>query len=476
MNNKIISGFFWRLAERFGAQGVTFIVSLILARLLDPETYGTVALITVFTTILQVFVDSGLGTALVQKKNADDTDFSTVFFFNVAMCAAVYILLFACAPLIAAYYENMELVPLVRTAGVIILISGVKNIQQAYVSKNLLFKRFFFATLGGTLGAAVLGIAMAYKGFGAWALIAQMLFNAAVDTVILWITVKWRPKAVFSFERLRGLFSFGWKLLVSGLLDTVYNNLRSLIIGKLYTADDLAFYNKGDQFPMLLVSNINTSIDSILLPVMSASQDSKENVRDMTRRAITVSTYILMPMMAGLAACAQPLVRLLLTEKWLPCVPYLRIFCFSYAFYPIHTANLNAIKAMGRSDLFLRLEIIKKLVGLTVLILTMRHGVLVMAFGLLAVSVISQIINSWPNKTILSYSYLEQIRDILPALLLSAVMCLIVFLITRLPFSDIVTLILQVISGAVFYAVFSYLFKIESFFYLIGKLKKIKNR
>lgn len=260
----------WRFLERCGAQGVTFLVSIVLARLLDPSVYGTVALVTVFTAILQVFVDSGMGNALIQKKDADDLDFSSVFYFNLSACILLYVGMFFAAPLIASFYNMPDLTPVVRVLSLTLIISGVKNVQKAYVSRNLLFKKFFFATLGGTIGAAVIGIWMAWKGYGVWALVAQHLFNATLDTIILWVTVKWRPKRVFSLERLKGLFSYGWKLLVSALLDTGYNNLRSLIIGKLYTSADLAFFNRGKQFPNLVVTNINTSIDSVLLPISQA--------------------------------------------------------------------------------------------------------------------------------------------------------------------------------------------------------------
>ena len=393
-STNVITNFFWRFLERCGAQGVTFIVSIVLARLLDPTVYGTVALVTIFTTIMQVFVDSGMGNALIQKKDADDLDFSSVFYFNMAMCSVLYLIMFFAAPLIASFYRMPELTAIVRVLSFVVVISGVKNVQQAYVSRHLMFKRFFFSTLGGTIGAAVIGIAMAYLGFGVWALVAQMLFNAAVDTTILWITVKWRPKKMFSFQRLKSLFSYGWKLLASSLIDTVYNDLRQLIIGKKYSSGDLAYYNQGKKFPQLIVTNINTSIDSVLLPTMSKAQDDMAAVRSMTRRAIKTSTFLMMPAMIGLAVCAEPLVQLILTEKWLPCVLFLRIFCITYAFYPIHTANLNAIKAMGRSDLFLKLEIIKKTVGIIAILITMWISVQAMAYSFLVTTILNQIINS----------------------------------------------------------------------------------
>lgn len=475
-SSKVTVNFFWRFLERCGAQGVTFIVSIVLARLLDPNVYGTVALVTVFTTIMQVFIDSGMGNALIQKKDADDLDFSSVFFFNISVCSFLYLIMFFAAPFIAGFYKMPELTPIVRVLSLTLVISGVKNVQQAYVSRNMLFKKFFFSTLGGTIGAAVVGITMAYLGFGVWALVVQMLFNTAVDTIILWITVKWRPKMIFSFKRLKALFSYGWKLLASSLLDTVYNDLRQLIIGKLYTSNDLAFYNQGKKFPQLIVTNINTSIDSVLLPTMSKAQDDKNVVRSMTRRAIKTSTYLMMPIMMGLAVCAEPLVSLILTDKWLPCVLFLRVFCISYAFYPIHTANLNAIKAMGRSDLFLKLEIIKKIVGLIAILITMWISVEAMAYSLLITTVLNQIINSWPNKKLLGYSYLEQIKDMLPQIGLSLIMGAAIYLVQLAGFSSIITLCIQIPLGMIIYIALSKLLHIESFEYVISMLKSFKNR
>lgn len=467
----VIGNFIWRFAERCGAQLVTFVVSIVLARILDPKDYGTIALVTVFTTILQVFVDSGLGTALIQKKDADDLDFSSVFYFNFIVCMVLYAGMFMAAPYIAVFYKDTTLTPVIRVISLTIVISGVKGIQQAYVSKNMLFKRFFFSTIGGTIFSAVLGIAMAYMGFGVWALVAQQLSNTAIDTLILWLTVRWRPKKMFSFKRLKGLFSFGWKLLVSSLLDTAYNNLRNLIIGKLYSSSDLAFYNQGDKFPKVIVTNINTSIDSVLLPTMSVEQDNPERIKQMTRRAIKTSTYVMAPLMMGLAFCAEPVVRLILTDKWIHCIPFLRIFCITYMFWPVHTANLNAINAMGRSDWFLRLEIVKKIVGLIILLSTMWFGVMAMAYSLLLSSVLSQIINSWPNRKLLGYGYLEQVRDFASGILLAVAMGICVYFVGYLPLPMIITLLIQIVLGAIIYIAASAILKLEEFEYLLGMVK-----
>ena len=472
MNNKtVFSNFIWRFAERCGAQIVQFIVSIVLARLLLPETFGTVALVIVIAQIFQVFVDSGLGNALIQKKDADDLDFSSVFYFNFGVCIILYLIMFFAAPFIASFYEMPELVSIIRVISLTIVISGVKGVQQSYVSRNMLFRRFFYATLGGTIFSAFLGIAMAYAGFGVWAIVAQQLSNTAIDTLILWITVKWRPKLMFSWDRLKGLLSFGWKMLCSALLDTGYNNLRNLLIGKLYTSSDLAFYNQGDKFPKLIVTNINTSIDSVLLPAMSNEQDNQEKVKSMTRRSIMFSCYIMAPLMIGLACCATSVVTLILTQKWLPCVFFLQIFCITYMFWPIHTANLNAIKAMGRSDLFLKLEIWKKVIGMILLLSTMFISVEAMAYSLLISTLTSMIINSWPNKKLLNYSFLEQMKDIFPSILLATGMGVVVYFVGFLPVPTLPLLIIQVICGGVIYIMGSALLKLEPYEYLAGIIK-----
>lgn len=467
----VLSNFLWRFAERCGAQLVTFVVSIVLARILTPDDYGKVALVTVFTTIMQVFVDSGLGTALIQKKDADDLDFSSVFYFNFVVCVVLYVVMFAMAPFIARFYSDSSFTPIIRVISLTIVISGVKGIQQSYVSRNMLFKKFFYATIGGTILSAFIGIVLAYRGAGVWAIVAQQLSNTAIDTLILWLTVKWRPKKIFSWNRLKELLSFGWKMLASALLDTVYNNLRSLIIGKMYSSSDLAYYNQGDKLPNVITNNINTSIDSVLLPTMASEQDDRKRVKAMTRRAIKTSTYVMAPLMMGLAFCAESIVRLVLTEKWLPCVPFLRLFCITYIFYPIHTANLNAIKAMGRSDLFLKLEIAKKIVGMTILISTMWFGVMAMAYSLLLSSVLSQVINSWPNRELLKYGYWEQLKDVLPGISIAVLMGVCIKPVELFHLSTGMMLVIQIPLGAIIYIVLSVIFHLESFEYLLGMIR-----
>ena len=472
--NTVIQNFAWRFAERCGAQLVTFLVSIVLARLLDPVAYGTIALITVFTTILEVFIESGLGNALIQKKDADDLDFSTVFFANFAICAVLYLLLFCAAPFIASFYQRSEMTAMIRVLGLTLVISGVRNVQNAYISKNMLFKRFFFATLSGTVSSAVFGILIAFNGGGVWALIAQSLINNAIGTLVMWFSVNWRPRWQFSFARLKRLYSFGWKLLCSSLIDSVYNNVRSLIIGKKYSSEDLGLYNKGNSWPNLFITVVNSSINSILFPAMSQVQDDVSRVKRMVRRSIKTCTYIIAPLMLGLCAVAEPLVRLILTEKWVECVPYLRIFAITYIFYPMNTANLSVIKSLGRSDLFMRLEIIKKTFGMVILLCTMWFGVKVMAYGLLLATVVNQIANAWFSKRLIGYSYFDQIKDIFPSIGLSLLMAAAVWGAPMLQLGDFATLVIQVGGGVLIYAAGSVLSKNKEFFYLLSIVKKTK--
>lgn len=466
----------WRFAERCSAQGVEFVVSIVLARLLAPSDYGTIALVTVITNILQIFVDSGFGNALIQKKDADDADFSSVFYFNMFFCFLLYICMYLSAPFISNFYKDMTLIPVIRVLSLTIIISGLKNVQQAYVSRNLIFKKFFFATLGGTIGAAILGIGLAYSGYGVWALAAQQIFNTAIDTLMLWITVKWRPKKIFSLTRLKELFSYGGRIMLAALVDAFYKDVRQLIIGRIYSPTDLAYYNKGRQFPGVFVSNINASIDSVLFPILSERQNDRERVRAMTRHAIRTSSYLMWPFMLILAAVGEPLIRALLTQKWIACLPFLYIFCFVKGMEPIHTANLNAIKAMGKSEFFLRMEIIKKSVGILIVFVTMKFGVLAIGLGSVVYTLFASVINSYPNRKLLGYTYFEQIKDITPSLLLAIGMGITVHGICFLHMNDMVTVLAGGILGMLIYFGSSFLLKMDEAYLLLNILENFKKR
>lgn len=471
LKEKVFSNFIWKACERYLSSIVQFIVSIVLARILMPEIYGTIALINVFIAILQVFIDSGLGNALIQKKDADDTDFSTVFYFNIVLCVGLYIIVFLLAPIIAKFYNNLSLTAVIRVLSLTLIISGLKNVQQAYISRTLQFKKFFWATFCGIMISAIVGITMALKGYGVWALVAQNLTNQFIDTLILWIIVKWRPTKKFSKKRFGGLFNFGSKLLASSLLDTGYINLRKLVIGKKFSSSDLAYYEQGEKLPSVLVSNINSSINSVLLPTMSKEQEDKKRVKDMTRRAIKTSTYVMSPIMLGLAVVAPHVIKLILTDKWLFCVPFMQIFCIEYLFYPIHTANLNAINAIGKSGTFFKLEVVKKAIGLIVLLISMQFGVIAIATGTILTSISSLIINTLPNKKYINYSLWEQLKDIFSSMFIALLMSICVWGLSFIKINYILLLFIQVIIGIVVYILLSLLFKNETFYYLMGILR-----
>ena len=471
LKKKTIIGLIWQYAEKCGSQIITFVVSIILARILTPADYGIVGLITVFISISLVFAESGMGQALVQKKDADDRDFSTVFYYSIVFSMLIYAILFFAAPFIADFYNEPILVNVLRVLGLTVIIGAFNGVQRARIQRDMQFKMFFYATLVGTVISAVVGIVMAYTGCGVWALVWQQISGRLIAVVVLWFVTKWKPMLVFSFTSMKRLFGYSWKLLCSGLLDTVYNNIYSLIIGKFYSSADLGYYNRGKQYPMLVVENVNGSINSVIFPVLSKMQDEKERFKATVRRSMKTSTYIIFPLMAGLAAVAEPLVKIMLTDKWLPAVPFIQFCCFSYAFWPVHTANLQAVKALGRSDVFLKLEIIKKIIGVIILAITIPFGLTAMMFGRCISTISSSIINASPNKKLMDYSYVEQLMDMLPSIALSVIMCVAVLLVGTLDINLYLLLGLQIVVGIALYVGLSVLFKLECFEYVLGILK-----
>lgn len=461
----------WRMLERLGTQGVFFLVQLILARLLLPEEFGIVILVMVFIAIANVLVQSGFNTALIQKKEVDDLDYSSVFYLNALISSILYIILFFSAPIIGEFFEEPLLSPVLRVIGITLFISIFVSIQNVVIARNMQFKKLFVSSLGAVIVSAIVGISMAFAGFGVWAIVAQQITNQFIVMFVLFVTVKWRPRLQFSLVRLKVLFSFGWKILMSSLLDTIYTHSYSLSIGKIFDSTSLGYYNRGEQIPMLIVGNINGSIQSVMLPALSAHQDDKKRVKEMVRRAIVTSSFLIFPMMIGIAVIAEPLVELLLTEKWLPAVPFIQILSFSYMLYPIHTANLQALNAIGRSDLFLKLEIIKKFVGLNILAISIPFGIHAMAWGVLIGSIISSFINAYPNLKQLNYGYYEQIKDVFPSFLIAIIMGLSIYPIHWIEVPSIVALSLQIITGAFVYWMLAKIFKLESYSYLMNILK-----
>lgn len=482
--NGLIGNLIWKFAERISAQLISMIVSIILARLLEPSHYGTVSIVMIFITLANVFVSDGLGSALIQKKNATAVDFFSVLYFNLGLSCILYFILFFSAPFISRFYgAGYEiLTPVLRVLGLRIILTAVNSVQQAYVSRKMIFRNFFLATLTGTIISAIVGIYMAYSGYGVWALVAQYLVSTGVSTIVLFFTLRTRPQLVFSFSSLKELLPYGMRILGAGLLVTGYQELRALIIGKVYSSADLAFYDKGRSFPNLIVTNINTSISAVLFPQMSKDQDDLTRIKATTRNSIRFSSYIMCPMMLGLAAVAEPFIELLLTDKWIACVPLLRLFCIIYLFQPIHAANMQAIKGIGRSDIYLKLEIIKKVIELVVLLAVMWISVEAIVIGMAVCTTLFTLVNAYPNTKLLDYKFKEQMLDILPNLLMSGIMFGIVYLIGFVPISIIAKLLLQILTGIGVYVGLSVVTKNREFAYIrqacihgVKKLRGSKN-
>ena len=340
----------------------------------------------------------------------------------------------------------------------------------------MMFKKFFFSTLGGTIVSGVIGVVMAYNGFGVWALVEQYLVNSVIDMTVLFFTVPWRPKLIFEKKAAKQLLSFGWKIMLAQFINTLYSELRSMVIGKFYTNEDLAYYNRGNHFPSLIISNVNTSISNVIFPAMSNVNNNIENVKNLTRKSMKISSYIIFPLMAGMIAVAEPMIKVLLTDKWLFCVPYLQLCCIYWMFQPMQTANVQAIKAVGRSDICLKLEIIKKIIGFTLLFASIPFGVYVITVSNTLFGCISMLINIGPNKKLINYGYKEQFFDLIPALMLSLFMGIAVYAVGFIPIDPLFILIIQIIAGVFLYVAASYIFKIDSFTYLLGFLKKAKGQ
>lgn len=473
VRDKAIGGFFWTLAEKFLAQFVSFVVSLILARLLMPEDYGIVAIVSVFTSILGVLVKSGLGAALIQKKDSDSVDFSTVFYFNLFFSVVLYCLMFLISPWIADYYHNSQLIGVLRIASIGLIVNGVNNVQQAYVSRNLLFKKFFWSTLFGTFFSAVVGILMAFMGYGVWALVTQQLLNSVIDTIFLHCTIGWKPTKQFSFERFKNLYGFGWKLLISDFATSLYNNAQALVIGKKYSADNLAYYNKGNTFPQLIVRNLDNSIQAVTFPVLSKRQNDFTRFKQLMYRGCTLSFFFVCPMMIGMISVAEPLVKLLLTEKWLPCVPYLKLYCITYLLRPIEATNLQAIYAMGRSDLTLKMDIIKKVYGLLGLIVAVMifDNPIAICVSLVVCTFVNTFLNMIVVERLVQYRLINQIASIVPTLFCSIVMWIICVIIEKICYGqigDLALMVVQIVAGSLSYLVLSWLLRVDALKYLLS--------
>ena len=473
LKNKTFSGFIWKFGERIIAQLVSLVVSIIFARLLTPEDYSVVGIVAIFFAFANVFISGGFNTALIQKKDANIEDYSSVLFISLISAALIYIVLFFCSPFIARAYEQEILIAVFRIMGLTLFINAVKSVLCAYVSQHLQFKKFFLSTIVGTIISAVVGITMATKGFGPWALVAQQMTNATIDTLILFFTTRIRFIFKISKNSTKTLFKYGWKILVASSVSTLYDEINPLIIGLKYTGADLSYYTKGKSFPQLLNSTIGATLSAVLFPIMSKMQDDKSAILSYTRRFMQLSSYVLFPMMIGFLAVADKFILVLLTDKWLPATIYIQIFCIVYMFDIIQTGNLQVVRAIGRSDLVLILEFTKKILYAIVILcfVLFSNTPEYLALASIINTLIATIINTAPNRKLIGYQYRLQIMDLLPNLLTALVMGIVVYAVGLLKINLYIVLIIQVFTVVIVYLLLSLFLKNRNLKYILTSLK-----
>ena len=473
LKNKTVKGTVWSTLERLSVQGIQFVVMIIMARLLTPEDYGLVGMLAVFIAVSQSLIDSGFSQALIRKQDRSEVDNSTVFYFNIGVGIVLYFILFFSAPLIADFYKEPLLVPITRAIGLSLVFNSLVVVQRALLTIKLDFKTQAKASATGAIVSGILGIWMAYSGFGVWAIVWQQLSNLAVITILLWILSHWKPIWAYSWKSFKELFGFGSKLLASGLLDTLYRNLYLIVIGKVFKASDLGYYTRAHQFTDFASSNVTGILQRVTYPVLCTIQNDDARLADVYRRLLKTSAFIIFPLMMGLAAVARPMILSFLTEKWLFSAVIIEVLCFAQMWYPVHAINLNLLQVKGRSDLFLRLEIIKKILGVIMLCITLPLGLIPMCWGMLANSIIALIINTHYTGKLINLGFLAQMKDLLPILLLSlGVGAAVYFTVCLINMNSWALLSLGVAEGIILYVVFAKLLRFPEFKELAGILRR----
>lgn len=480
-NKKIMSGLFWTFGERITAQLVSTLVTIILARILDPEHYGIISMVTVFISVCNVFVSSGFGSSLVQKKEADELDFDTALILSLLLSILLYFLLFLIAPLIAKFYVMEELTVIIRIMGIRLPIAAINCIQQAYIRRKMEFRKFFISTIFGTILSGVVGIVMAYLNFGVWALIGQYLTNTTVDTIVLAFNSGWTPHLRFSIRKAKEIFTFGWKVLATDLVYTLEGDIRSLIIGKAFGTSELAYYDQGRKYPSLLVTNINTSINKVMLPAYSEYQDNLESLNGLLRKSVNICIYIICPMLLGFALVSHDFISVVLGEKWLSCVPIIQIMCLALLTRPLQTSCQQAILAIGRSEVVLYIMAIINVISFSSLLLFtfVYHSIILITIGLLISDIVGLICFMIASRALLEYKLIDQIKDIVPVLVMCVLMILVLLPIGKIDLSMGLSLTCKIICGGITYFLLSLIIKPPAFLYVkqlvlstISKVKK----
>jgi O-antigen/teichoic acid export membrane protein len=459
LKQKTVSGVIWSSVERFSVQGVQFVMGIIMARLLLPSDYGLIGMLAIFLAISQSFIDSGFSNALIRKLNRTEEDFSTVFYFNIVVGLFFYFLLFFTSPYIASFYHAPLLASLTKVVALNILINSLTIVQRAKFTINVDFKTQMKASLLAVVISGIIGIGLACQGFGVWALAVQSVVNSGINMLMLWIYSRWIPIRVFSIASFKEMFSYGSKLLISGLLDTTYKNIYTLVIGKKFPSADLGYYTRADQFSQFPSSNMTGILQRVTFPVLSSIQNDGNRLKETYRKFLRLSAFVIFPMMIGLSAVADPFIRLILTDKWSGVILLLQILCLSRMWYPIHAINLNLLQVKGRSDLFLRLEIIKKIIGVSILCITLSKGVTAMCIGMVFSSLIAVIINTYYTGKLINIGYFKQMKDLLPILSYSLSMGLIIKGVTLCIHSNALSLLAGILTGILYYFTISFITK-----------------
>ncbi len=452
-------GVLWSTIERFSVQGVQFVIMIVMARLLTPDDYGLIGMLAIFLAVAQSLIDSGFSQALIRKQDRTEVDNSTVFYFNIVVSAVLYLLLFVSAPFVADFYDTPALTPIMRVVCLSVILNSLAVVQRAILTINIDFKTQAKAALTASIISGIVGVAMAYSGFGVWSLVAQQLINLGINTGLLWILSRWRPSMTFSWTSFRELFSFGSKLLASGLLDTVYRNIYPIIIGKLFSANSLGHYTRAHHFAEFPSSNVTGIIQRVTYPVLCKIQNDDNRLSDVYRRFLKLSAYVIFPMMMGLSALSYPFIEVVIGDKWMFCAQLLQIICFSMMWYPIHAINLNLLQVKGRSDLFLRLEIIKKILGVAMICITAPIGLIAMCYGSIVNSLIALAINTYYTGKLIHVGFLKQMRDLAPTLILCLTMFVLILAMNHFVADNILRLVFGTILGMAYYLGLSRLFR-----------------
>lgn len=470
LKQKSINGMLWTVSERLGVQAVQLLVQIVLARLLEPAQFGLIGMLMIFTAVAQSIMDSGFGSALIQKTDADQTDSSSIFFFNLFLGVILALVLFLTAPLIAQFYRQPALIPITRVLSLTLIINAFGLVQTSLLAKKLDFKTQMKISLLAVILSGVIGIVMAYQGFGVWSLVAQLVSKSVFQAILLWLFNDWRPTATFSLSSLKSMFTFGSKLLVSGLLDTVFNNIYQTFIGRVYSPTDLGFYSKAKSIETAATQATSSSLGQVLFPAMVHLKNDTESLRKAYRKTIRLSSFLHFPLMIGLWAIAAPLFQLLLTDKWAQSIPYFQILCIAGLLYPLHVLNLNVLKVKGRSDLFLRLEVIKRALVILSILLTYKWGIKAMLYGQIVTSLIGYVLNSFYSGHLINYSQWNQIKDLLPSFVSTLVMGIAMYLVGMSTInSHLLLILLQTFTGLIVY----FLISLKTSSYELNEIKSI---